>query len=62
LPQHFLNLYPLPQGHGLFLPTFGFILTYVSDFSQQLELLQQECSVLIFCFLNMVWFKKTKVT
>ena len=23
LPQHFLNLYPLPQGQGLFLPTFG---------------------------------------
>ena len=48
LPQHFLNLCPLPQGHGLFLPTFGFIRTYVADVSQQLESLQQEVSLFIF--------------
>lgn len=51
-PQHFLNLYPLPQGHGLFLPIFGFIRVYVSDVSQQLELLQQEFSLLIGWFSN----------
>ena len=47
LPQHFLNLFPLPQGHGLFLPTFGFVRTYVTDASQQLESLQQEVSLFI---------------
>ena len=63
LQQHFLNLYPLPQGHWLFLPTFWFIRTYVSDVSQQLELLQHECSLLIFWLLNIVWFEqKTKLT
>ena len=48
LPQHFLNLFPLPQGHGLFLPTFGFVRTYVAGASQQLESLQQEVSWFIF--------------
>ena len=60
LPQHFLNLCPLPQGHGLFLPTFGFIRTCGTDVSQQLELLQQECSLLFFWLLGIVWFEVKK--
>lgn len=31
LPQHFLYFFPLPQGQGSFLPTFGCILLYVSS-------------------------------
>jgi len=60
LPQHFLNLKPLPQAHGSFLPTFVFDLMYGLDGSQQLELLQQESSLFIDWLLNIVLYKKNK--
>jgi len=42
VPQHFLNLRPLPQGQGLFLPILGIVLVYGFEEPQQLELLQQD--------------------
>ncbi|GAC21055.1 hypothetical protein GARC_4113 [Paraglaciecola arctica BSs20135] len=42
MPQHFLNLRPLPQGQGSLRPTLGSTRTTGFGGAQQLERLQQD--------------------